>query len=171
MVDSKGNLIANSCYLTGSIISNSTIEATTIRTATIEGIGEDTYGLTIKDITKGIVFKQGEDVKFSLTNGSASFKMPVQIESSLTANSMTISYQSDLGDLRIIENQLYHKQNTKGIKFSDSDSDINIYDKIKITDKETTIESHTFTSKEINYNKKARMEIVEDGYDIYIVSE
>lgn len=170
-VDNRGNLIANSCYLTGSIISNSTIEATTIRTATIEGIGEDTYGLTIKDITKGIVFKQGEDVKFSLTNGSASFKMPVQIESSLTAGSMTISGQSDLGDLQIVGNQLSHKQNTKGIKFSDNNIDIDIYGKINITDKETTIENHIFTSKEINYNKKARMEIVEDGYDIYIVSE
>lgn len=174
MVDSKGNLIANSCYLTGSIISNSTIEATTIRTATIEGTGKEKqfdYGLVIKDITNGIVFSENGENKFVLNSDGTIFNHSVTVNDELTAKIITVSKESNLGDLQIVGNKLSHKQSTKGIKFSDNKIDINIYDKIKITDSETTIESHTFTSKEINYNKKARMEIVENGYDIYIVSE
>lgn len=170
MVDSKGNLIANSCYLTGSIISNSTIEATTIKTATIEGTGkEEGYGLVIKDITNGIVFsKKGKD-KFILNSDGTIFNHSVTVNDKLTTNSINISGQSNLGDLQIVGNQLSHKQNNNGIKFSNSD--INIYGKINITNNGTTIENHVFTSKKISYNEKAIMEIIEDGYDIYIISE
>lgn len=170
MVDSKGNLIANSCYLTGSIISNSTIEATTIKTAIIEGTGkEEGYGLVIKDITNGIVFSENGKNKFILNSNGTIFNHSVTVNNKLTTNSINIFGQSNLGDLQIVGSQLSHKQNTNGIKFSNSD--IDIYGKINITNNETIIENHTFTSKKISYNEKAIMEIVEDGYDIYIVSE
>ena len=170
IVDKRGNLIANSCYLTGSIISDSTIEAATIRTATIEGIGpEEGYGLTIKDIAKGIVFTEGEKDIFNLSSEKTVFNLPVSINNNLTAKSI-VSEESELGDLQIKKAQLSHKESEKGIEFSSSD--INIFGKIITNNNETTIETHTFTSDIIKYNnEKVRMEIVEDGYDIYIVSE
>ena len=68
-VDEYGNMYAGSGYFEGSILTNATIQAATIRTARIEGYGKDIgekYGLTIHDLHNGISFtktKVNEDTK------------------------------------------------------------------------------------------------------------
>lgn len=70
-VDSNGNMYAGSGYFKGAIITESTIQATEIKTAVITGTGEDTYALKIQgnNVSKAIQFygAEGEQDYFTLT--------------------------------------------------------------------------------------------------------
>ena len=98
-VDDKGNLYASSGYFEGAIITNSIIEAAEIRTATISGIGENKYGLILKDLKNGICFKgtdsnSNENIYFNLSNEDFETK-DLNINFSFTSNNSKLTIKEN----------------------------------------------------------------------------
>ena len=77
-VDRKGNFYSNSGYFSGSIITNSTIEASEIKAVKITGLGKGP-ALTIADASTGIRFLRGEEIAFDLTKTLAQFDVQVKV--------------------------------------------------------------------------------------------
>lgn len=68
LVDRNGNLYASSGYFKGTIITDATITASTIKTAVLEGTGRAALGeaaLTIQNALRGIVFKSIDETASS----------------------------------------------------------------------------------------------------------
>ena len=84
-VDVFGNLFAGSGYFNGTIITNASITAAEIKTATITGWTTDENGngnpaaLTIKDADIGILFKSGDTEKMVLRNNKLTLNMDFEI--------------------------------------------------------------------------------------------
>ena len=118
-VDDKGNLYASSGYFEGAIITNSIIEAAEIRTATISGIGENKYGLILKDLKNGICFKgtdsnSNENIYFNLSNEDFETK-DLNINFSFTSNNSKLSINENglnfdniakLGNIQIYKSKI-----------------------------------------------------------------
>lgn len=83
LVDKNGNLVANSGYFDGTIISNATIKASVLETTKITGCGNDP-ALIIEDVNKGIVFAKTEKDKtstslFELNEDGIESSLPLKI--------------------------------------------------------------------------------------------
>lgn len=98
-VDTYGNLYAGSGYFNGTIITDATITAAEIKTATITGWGKDENNnsgpaaLTIRDTNVGILFKDGNTDKMVLRNDKLTLNMDFEINgnfSFLEDSSLTV---------------------------------------------------------------------------------
>lgn len=189
-VDDKGNLYASSGYFEGALITNSTIEAAEIKTATITGTGignnddEDSYGLTIRDITKGIIFKDSLDYSsnyyFELTSSITDINTPIfKVGNLITQNDCF-----NFCNISILKNKISYVPNNNidlnnsiinkesDISYISFEEDrINCLGYIEISNDLTVINNDiSFKSDEIEYTKgKVKIQIKENnGYDIYI---
>ena len=196
-VDDKGNLYASSGYFEGAIITNSTIEATEIRTATITGIGKESnekYGLVLKDLKNGIHFKgtdenNNEITYFNLSDSSFETK-DLNINFSFSSNGTKLNiYQGGLkfnntaqiGDIQISSSLIGLGSEDSSFNFINNNK-FSIYkDIIKYSQGEGLKTSQTFSfSNKLYFNTssdKTYMEsynIIENdksvtkGYDLYI---
>lgn len=84
-VDRKGNFYSNSGYFSGSIITNSVIEASEIKVAKITGLGSGP-ALTISDASTGIRFLKGEEIAFDLSNILAQFNIQLGVGENFQVN-------------------------------------------------------------------------------------
>lgn len=188
-VDEKGNLYASSGYFEGAIITNSIIEATEIRTATISGIGEDKYGLILKDLKNGICFKgtdsnNNENIYFNLSNEVFETK-DLNINFSFTSNNSKLSISKNglnfdniakLGNIQISES-LIGLGESSSFNFI-SNNEFNIYkDVIKYKEGEGLKTNQTFsfsnklffdTNSGKTYMESYVSESSTKGYDLYI---
>lgn len=84
-VDTYGNLYAGSGYFNGTIITDATISAAEIKTATITGWAKDEgnigdiAALTIKDTSTGILFKSNDEDKMVLKENKLTLNMEFEI--------------------------------------------------------------------------------------------
>ena len=84
-VDTYGNLYAGSGYFQGTIITDATITAAEIKTATITGYAKDDNGnytnaaLNIQDTSYGINFTNNGEQKLSLTDNQLQLNMNLQV--------------------------------------------------------------------------------------------
>lgn len=184
-VDDKGNLYASSGYFKGAIITDSIIEAAELKTATITGTGNNTgkeYGLTIRDISNGIIFKDEENNSssyyFKLNNSITDINTPIFRAGNLITQEKTFNFCN----IAIYENKISYvpnnnidnnnaiinKESNIYIKFNETE--VNCLNKLLVEDKYTTIKNDTiFNSSEIEYKKgKSNIKMVEKGYDIYV---
>lgn len=193
-VDENGNLYASSGFFKGAIITESTIESAELRTATITGIGKSInkeYGLTIKNINNGIIFKDEGDNSspyyFELNNRITDINTP-----KIKAGNLVIQKEQDtfngtfngnfsFKDILILGNKISYIQDniaedgainssTSNTYVEFNDKKISCFDKLLIEDFYTTINNNTvFNSNEIKYTKgKSNIKMVEKGYDIYV---
>ena len=78
-------MYAGSGYFDGSILTNATIEAAKIRTATIEGTGnedgaDNKFGLTIQDVSQGLQFRKDSDTNPYVTMTDEAFNVNIPLE-------------------------------------------------------------------------------------------
>ena len=187
-VDENGNLYASSGYFKGAIITDSIIEAAELKTAIITGTGtgkdenKETYGLTIRDISNGIIFKDeknnSSEYYFKLNNSITDIKTPIFKAGNLITQEKIFNFCN----IAIYENKISYvpnnnidnnnaiinKESNIYIKFNETE--VNCLDKLLVDDSYTTIKNNAiFNSSEIEYKKgKANIEMVEKGYDIYV---
>lgn len=193
-VDENGNLYASSSYFKGAIITDSIIEAAELKTATITGTGRNNskiYGLTIRNINNGIIFKDEGDNSspyyFELNNRITDINTP-----KIKAGNLVIQKEQDtfngtfngnfsFKDILILGNKISYIQDniaedgainssTSNTYVEFNDKKISCFDKLLIEDFYTTINNNTvFNSNEIKYTKgKSNVKMVEKGYDIYV---
>lgn len=126
-VDKNGNMYARSAYFEGTILSNSYIQASTIKTAVIEGTGKDDskneYGLTLKDLKNGMQFittteEDGDKQLFVLDAEKVSSSLPFEINNVIKATRF-VSNTAKNGYVSAIQN------NRLGFIASDRLDDIN----------------------------------------------
>lgn len=185
-VDENGNLYASSGYFKGAIITDSIIEAAELKTAIITGTGKDknieNYGLTIRDISNGIIFKDEEsnssEYYFKLNSSITDINTPIFRAGNLITQEKTFNFCN----IAIYENKISYvpnnnidnnnaiinKESNIYIKFNETE--VNCLDKLLVDDNYTTIKNNAiFNSSEIEYKKgKANIKMVEKGYDIYV---
>lgn len=185
-VDENGNLYASSGYFKGAIITDSIIEAAELKTAIITGTGKDknieNYGLTIRDISNGIIFKDEEsnssEYYFKLNSSITDINTPIFRAGNLITQEKTFNFCN----IAIYENKISYvpnnnidnnnaiinKESNIYIKFNETE--VNCLDKLLVDDSYTTIKNNAiFNSSEIEYKKgKANIKMVEKGYDIYV---
>ena len=192
-VDEKGNLYASSGYFKGAIITDSIIEAAELKTATITGTGKKPskiYGLTIRNISNGIIFKDEGDNSssyyFELNNSITDINTP-KIKAGVLVIQQgqgTFNGNFSFNDISILSNKISYVKNNIAedgainqtnsdlintyIEFNDKT--INCFNKLLIEENYTTINNDIFfNNDEIRYDKgKTSIEIVEKGYDVYV---
>lgn len=192
-VDEKGNLYASSGYFKGAIITDSIIEAAELKTATITGTGEypnKEYGLTIRNISNGIIFKDegsnSSSYYFALNNSITDINTPKIKAGDLVIQKEQGTFNGDFSfnDISIFNNKISYVQNNIAedgtINQTDSNSietyiefnnkTINCFNKLLIEENYTTINNDIFfNNDEIRYDKgKTSIKIVEKGYDVYV---
>ena len=195
-VDENGNLYASSGYFKGAIITDSIIEAAELKTATITGTGTNNskiYGLTIRNISNGIIFKDEGDNSssyyFKLNNSITDINTP-KIKAGVLViqeGQGTFNGNFSFNDISIFGNKISYVQNNiavdGAINQTDSnsidtyiefnDKKINCFNKLLIEEKYTTINNDIiFNNDEIRYDRydkgKTSIKIVEKGYDVYV---
>lgn len=193
IVDQYGNVIARSGYFEGTIISNSTIEASEIKTATLTGSGT-MPALIIRDCNQGIDFRNGENSVFYL--GSKELNVNTEVISfndnfkideigTLTAPSIYIREKDLEKTLRFSEGKisvLDYKINeplTSVVNFELDFSDgfnfiTGTKSSFKITNQSTQVSNNFQVDGEISYGQVGKYIAVKDnegkviGYDLYI---
>ena len=192
-VDEKGNLYASSGYFKGAIITDSIIEAAELKTATITGTGEypnKEYGLTIRNISNGIIFKDegsnSSSYYFALNNSITDINTPKIKAGDLVIQKEQGTFNGDFSfnDISIFNNKISYVQDNIAddgainqtnsnlietyIEFNDKT--INCFNKLLIEENYTTINNDIFfNNDEIRYDKgKTSIKIVEKGYDVYV---
>lgn len=192
-VDENGNLYASSGYFKGAIITDSIIEAAELKTATITGTGKKPskeYGLTIRNISNGIIFKDEGDNSssyyFKLNNSITDINTP-KIKAGVLVIQQgqgTFNGNFSFNDILILGNKISYVQNNiaddGAINQTDpnlietyiefNDKTINCFNKLLIKEDYTTINNDIiFNNDEIRYDKgKTSIKIVEKGYDVYV---
>ena len=180
-VDQYGNMYAGSGYFDGTIITNSTIEAATIKTATLT-CREIDAGLSIRGSGKAISFYGGDenDIKtlFELSSGNLIANLPTiintnfKIDDSGNLETPKITIEDNL---KITGNQLEYLNSI--FTFSDSNFSFSPGGKKSILSIETQgvnlkgsiyykNDDGTKTECEYRQVKDSNNEIV--GYDLYI---
>ena len=175
-VDRNGYMYAGGGYFEGSIISNAIIQAAEIKTAIITGSGE-APALIIRDAIKGISFKNEEKSIFELN----STELKAEVESIKFNGNVTIGEEYSFSVSKLgVENGIGISNNL--IESATSTSKINLDDnRIKLLIGEQSILSIDANEMDVQkdlriennllLNEKMRYEKVENGYDLYIVSE
>lgn len=194
-VDDKGNLYASSGYFEGAIITNSTIEAAEIRTATITGTGKeknktDSYGLIIKEVNNGIVFKgtdknNKEITYFNLSDSSfetkdlnVNFSFPSNgTELNICKDGLKFNNTAQIENIQILKSSIGLGSDNNSLNFI-SYSEFNMYeDIIKYKAGEGLKTSQTFSfSNKLFFDTKSENTYMESytsnnltkGYDLYI---
>lgn len=187
-VDEKGNLYASSGYFKGAIITDSIIEAAELKTATITGTGPGGYGLTLRNVNNGILFKNENesDYYFKLNNETTDINTPKIKAKNLVIQEGQGTFNGDFSfnDISIFNNKISYVQNNiaddGAINQTDSnlintyiefnDKTINCFNKLLIKENYTIINNNIFfNNDEIRYDKgKTSIKIVEKGYDVYV---
>lgn len=192
-VDEKGNLYASSGYFKGAIISDSIIEAAELKTATITGTGKNPnkeYGLTIRNISNGIIFNDegsnSSSYYFALNNSITDINTPKIKAGVLVIQQGQGTFNGDFSfnDISIFNNKISYVQDNIAddgainqtnsnlietyIEFNDKT--INCFNKLLIEEEYTKINNKIFfNNDEIRYDKgKTSIKIVEKGYDVYV---
>ena len=184
-VDRKGNLYAGSGYFKGTIITDATITASELRTATIIGNGIDP-ALIIKDTDKGILFSNNNKNVFKVTteeiladaakvgiNGQLEIdKEKVKIQSYLSiGNGSSLTIQND----RISYKDAVQKGNSY-LSFKDGFifSSNGIQKEMVINNNQTIVNSELIIKDVVKYGDLMEYRPVYQseeliGYDLYIV--
>lgn len=112
IVDKNGNMIANSGYFKGTIITDATITASIINTAKLHGTGE-APALTIENATQGIVFTAQSQEE---TSPRTVFEVN---NDSIRANVSSFEFNQNFkikGDGSLVIPSLYTNQSNHGLK-------------------------------------------------------
>jgi hypothetical protein len=191
-VDEFGNLIANSGYFKGTIITDSIIEATEIKTATLTGSKTSGHALTIRDCTEGIVFKGREKDVFELKTTALTADIDGIISlngfrvdengvaeaaglyiSANSVNGLRLGEQS-IDFLTLTPNDRENSVKKAQIKYDNGIiAMINEREHFKVTEKEVGISGSLYIGESVSYNEIIEYkpaykngEIV--GYDLYV---
>lgn len=185
-VDENGNLYSSSAYFKGAIVTDSTIESAELKTAIITGTGTGGYGLTIRNVANGILFKNKNECGyyFKLNNETTDINTPTVKAKGLyvSENYATFKNNFSFNDISIFGEKISYIPNNisndGAMNLSESgetyigfnNKQIDFFEKVLIEDNYTTVNNNLiFNGKEINYAKgKANIKMVEKGYDIYV---
>lgn len=192
LVDEFGNLIANSGYFKGTIITDSIIEATEIKTATLTGSKTSGHALTIRDCTEGIVFKGREKDVFELKTTA----LVANIDGTISLNGFRVDENSvaEAAGLYVSTNSVdglrLDSQSIDFLTLTPNDREnsvkkaqikydngiiamINEQEHFKVTEKEVGISGSLYIGESVSYNEIIEYkpaykngEIV--GYDLYV---
>lgn len=175
-VDQYGNMYAGSGYFDGTIISNSIIQASEIRTATLTGIG-NSPALVITDATNGISFKKGKDEIFSLTSeglvaeGNIKFNTNFQVNENgeLTLPKLTLKRGLELESNAITYNSSKIEILDEAVSLSPRGLQIFSVNTEGITsEKSLTVVGNVYYDKVCEYRKIKDSNGVVIGYDLYV---
>lgn len=185
-VDENGNLYSSSGYFNGAIVTDSIIESAELRTAIITGTGAEGYGLTIRNVTDGILFRNENEsgYYFKLNNETTDINTPTVKAKGLYISEGYATFKDNFSfnDISIFGKKISYMPNnisdSGAINLSESgetyigfdNKQIDFFGKVMIEDDYTKIKNNiNFTNNEITYDKgKVRIEVLNQGYDVYV---
>lgn len=195
MVDSNGNFYASSGYFKGSILTDATIEAATIKTAEIIGTGKtedsDSCGLVIKKVNEAIRFEDGDKNRIMVLKSD---EEGMVLNTNLNVNGKaTINYVSsnkiEIPNLELLNEVDKNNENNKyptinfgknsKIQLKDNNLDFLVNEDKKISISNDTTELHNedvWLSKNILFGEEERKFEYKpyyngsnlSGYDLYV---
>ena len=184
MVDSNGNFYASSGYFKGSILTDATIEAATIKTAEIIGTGPNSCGLVIKNVNEAIHFKDSYDNTIMLLDTDG-----MTLNKSLSVNGEATINSISSGEMETLNLKISSKEGmgstiefdeVSKIQLKDNNLEFLINEIKKISISEDTTEFNNedvWLSKNILFGEKKERKFEYrpyydgsnlSGYDLYV---